>query len=87
MNIKNRLKKMESQIIKEDGEFCSCPKEMETHLIVPDLNNPKGYCERCRGVCALDTDSLCKICRKPVLTERITITPAEESPGEYRYEL
>ncbi len=24
MNIKNRLKKMESQIIKEDSEFCIC---------------------------------------------------------------
>ncbi len=24
MSIKNRLKKMESQIIKEDSEFCGC---------------------------------------------------------------
>lgn len=27
MNIKNRLKKMEIQIIKEDSEFCGCDEQ------------------------------------------------------------
>jgi hypothetical protein len=27
MNIKNRLKKMESQIIKEDSNFCGCDEQ------------------------------------------------------------
>jgi hypothetical protein len=27
MNIQNRLKKMESQIIEEDSEFCACYKQ------------------------------------------------------------
>jgi len=27
MNILNRLKKMESQIIKEDSEFCACDEQ------------------------------------------------------------
>lgn len=87
MNIKNRLKRMESQIIKEDGNFCSCDKEMEMHLIVPDVDNPKGYCETCRGVCSFDADEPCTMCGKSVLSETIVVTPRnEEAAGDYRYE-
>lgn len=32
MNIKNRLKKMESQVIKEDSEFCGCKRENNVRL-------------------------------------------------------
>ncbi len=33
MNIKSRLKKMESQLIKEDSEFCAC--ERDVSVIMP----------------------------------------------------
>ena len=32
MNIKSRLKKMESRIIKEDSEFCACERGVSIRL-------------------------------------------------------
>lgn len=32
MNIKSRLKKMESQLIKEDAEFCGCERGVSIRL-------------------------------------------------------
>ncbi len=49
MNIKNRLKKMEIQITKEDSEFCGCEKEVKFKIITcpeDDIESP-GVCEFC----------------------------------------
>ncbi len=51
MNIKNRLKKMENQITKEDSEFCGCQTET-VFKIVPfeqrEETPETTYCELCR---------------------------------------
>lgn len=82
MNIKSRLKKMEDQIIKEDSEFCCCVRPLEIHVIEPDINKEKGYCETCNGVCLFDKDIPCDVCGKLFLTELIIPTPPNEIIGE-----
>jgi hypothetical protein len=49
MNIKNRLKKMENQVIGNDSEFCDCEKEVKFKIITcpeDDIESP-GVCEFC----------------------------------------
>jgi len=60
MNIKNRLKKLQSQIIGNDSEFCGCEKEIRNVVIEPDANGepirepPDDY----------DTPDRCETCGK-----------------------
>ncbi len=53
MNIKNRLKLLQSRIIKEDSEYCACPdakrfefleRRDETDTLI---NAASGFCEKC----------------------------------------
>ena len=58
MNIKSRLKKLQTQIIGNDSDFCGCVKEIRTVVIYPGANGepirepPEDYiapefCETC----------------------------------------
>jgi hypothetical protein len=59
MNIKNRLKKIQRQVIKEDSEFCDCEKEIITVVLIPTADGgqttlsgepytePPEFCETC----------------------------------------
>ncbi len=51
MNIKNRLKKLQSQITKNDSDFCGCAKET-VFKIVPFEQREETlettYCELCK---------------------------------------
>ena len=69
MNIKNRLAKIESQIVIADSNFCNC--ENEIHLIVPSLTHENGFCRHCQGACQHREGSLCDKCGKPFLTKTI----------------
>ncbi len=41
MNIKNRLKKLQSQIIGNDSEFCGCETELQTVVLIPTADGGK----------------------------------------------
>ncbi len=59
MNIQNRLKKMENQIIGNDSEFCDCQKEPQIIILIPTADGkgkmidgkpyvePPEFCEMC----------------------------------------
>ena len=61
MNIKNRLTKLQREIIGNDSEFCNCEKEIRTVVIYPGANGepirepPEDY----------DTPERCESCGKP----------------------
>jgi hypothetical protein len=78
VNIKSRLKKIEDQVITPDSNFCQCPSENVIHLIEPRLDEPRGYCAWCRGVCTFNPDLPCEKCKKPVLSKYIKVEPKEE---------
>jgi hypothetical protein len=51
MNIRNRLKKMENQVIGNDSEFCDCEKGVR-FIITPNadgkpLTEPPEFCATC----------------------------------------
>ncbi len=60
MNIKSRLKKMEMQIIGNDSEFCSCQKEIQTILLLPD---PDGESIR-EPAEEKDAPEFCAFCKR-----------------------
>ena len=64
MNIKSRLMKLETQIVITDSNYCSCGKADEMHLIVPSIEDERGYCETCEGVCSRKKDVICPKCGK-----------------------
>ncbi len=78
MSIKNRLKRMETEIIKEDSEFCACSSEIRTEVWIPFFDGEK-YVPMLDGEPIPD---VCRDCRKPILTETITITPVAGSSNE-----
>lgn len=59
MNIKSRLKRIQSQIIGNDTEFCDCQKEFRTVVFIPtedggrttlngeEYEEPPERCETC----------------------------------------
>lgn len=65
MNIKNRLKKIENQIIKPYSEFCSCPRTTVTFLILPTIDEKPQETKQ---------PEICPDCQKPV--EMREIKPA-----------
>lgn len=67
MNIKNRLKKLQSQIIGNDSEFCGCQREWRTNVILPSLD---GEAEDARETLPPE---VCDHCRKPI--EKRVIKP------------
>lgn len=77
MNIKSRLKKVESQIVISDPRFCACDKERIIHLLEPSVT-AAHYCTWCKGICRLDKDAPCSICGKLMLFETVTVKPKNE---------
>ncbi len=72
MNVKNRLKRMEMEIIKEDSDVCACPKETRNVVILPNVDG-----EPIREPAEDDkSPEFCDQCRKPILIETIIIQPA-----------
>lgn len=56
MNIKNRLKKLENEIIKDDPLVCDCPKEFKSVVILPTAD----------GETYTEPPDLCETCGKPI---------------------
>ena len=53
MKILNRLKKLQSEIIGNDSEFCACQKEVKFKIITSPEDD-------------IETVDICQICNKPL---------------------
>jgi hypothetical protein len=62
MNIKNRLKRLHSQVIKEDSEFCVCEKEQRIIVLIP---TPDGKGKTLDGKPYIEPPKFCETCGKP----------------------
>ena len=62
MNIKNRLKRLHSQTIKKDSEFCGCEKEFRTVVLIP---TPDGGKTTLDGKPYIEPPKVCATCGKP----------------------
>ncbi len=62
MNIQNRMRKMESQIIKEDSEFCDCEKEPQIIVLIPTAD---GKVKMIDGKPNAEPPEFCQTCNKP----------------------
>jgi hypothetical protein len=79
MNIQNRLKKLQNQIIGNDSEFCDCEKEPHITVIIPTAD---GTGQTIDGKPYKEPPEFCPACHKPNLeTIRTTfvIKPPEEN--------
>ena len=67
MNIKNRLKQLESQVIKADSNFCDCETELRTIVIVPSSGGGKMTLDGKPYIEPSDEEApeLCATCGKP----------------------
>ncbi len=88
MNIKNRLNKLHSQIIGSDSEFCACPGEIRTEVLIPFFDGEK-YVPMVDGepirepLEDYDTPEFCATCGKPNAEPlHVTISPKVELTGE-----
>lgn len=78
MNIQNRLKKMENQIIGNDSDFCDCQKEPHITVIIPTADG-KGMVD---GKPYEEPPEFCETCGKPnaePLHTTFVIKPPEEN--------
>lgn len=83
MNIKNRLKKMENQIIGNDSEFCDCVTELRTFVILPTLNGKGKMLNSDEPY--VEPPEFCESCGKPnpePLHATFTINPKVELTGK-----
>ncbi len=82
MNIKNRLKKLQSQIITKDSEFCGCETEIQTVVLIPTAD---GKGKALDGETYEEPPEFCQTCGKPN-PERVyitfTIKPSVNLTGE-----
>ena len=87
MNIKNRLKKLQNQIIENDSDFCGCERETKTIVIVPTADGKGKTILGGNGEPYTETDApeICQTCGKPhaePLHITFTINPNVELTGE-----
>jgi hypothetical protein len=78
MNIQNRLKLLENQIIKEDSEFCDCEKEPHITVIIPTADG-KGMVD---GKPYIEPPEFCETCGKlnpETVHTTFVIKPPEEN--------
>ncbi len=61
MSIKNRLKKMENQIIGNDSEFCGCDKEPQIIILIPTADGSKQTLD---GKPYTEPPEFCQMCGK-----------------------
>jgi hypothetical protein len=82
MHIKNRLKKLQNQIIGNDSEFCDCEKEPHITVIIPTAD---GKGETIDGEPYKEPPEFCQTCGKPNADPfhfTFTINPNVELTGE-----
>lgn len=83
MNIKNRLKKIQSQLIKEDSKFCDCQKESQIIVLIPTAD---GQGKTIDGKSYTEPPEFCETCGKlngETLHTTFVIKPPEENPDEH----
>lgn len=79
MNIKNRLKKLQSQIIGNDSEFCDCQKEPHITVIIPTAD---GKGKTVDGKPYIEPPEFCRTCGKSnpeTVHTTFVIKPPEEN--------
>ncbi len=82
MNIKNRLKLLQSRIIKEDSNFCDCQREPQIIVLIPTAD---GKGKTIGGKPYIEPPEFCATCGKPnaePLHVTFTINPKVELTGE-----
>jgi hypothetical protein len=82
MNIKGRLQKLQSRIIKEDSEFCDCQREPHITVLIPTADGDR---KTVYGKPYEEPPEFCPACRKPnaePLHVTFTINPKVELTGE-----
>ncbi len=82
MNIKNRLKKLQTQIIGNDSEFCGCETELQTVILIPTADGGK---RTLHGETYEEPPEFCDACGKrnvEPLNATFTINPTVELTGE-----
>ncbi len=62
MNIQNRLKKMENQIIGNDSDFCDCQREPHITVLIPTAD---GKGTTVDGKPYIEPPEFCATCGKP----------------------
>jgi hypothetical protein len=62
MNIKSRLKKLQSQIIGNDSEFCGCETGIRTVVLIPTAD---GKGKALDGEIYEEPPEFCETCGKP----------------------
>lgn len=79
MNIKNRLKLLQSRIIKEDSNFCDCLKELQIIVLVPTAD---GKGKTIDGKPYIEPPEFCATCGKSnseTVHTTFVIKPPEEN--------
>jgi hypothetical protein len=82
MNIRNRLKKLQNQIIGNDSEFCGCQKEPQIIVLIPTAD---GKGKTIDGKPYVEPPEFCPTCGKPnaePLRVTFSINPKLELTGE-----
>jgi hypothetical protein len=82
MNIQNRLKKLQNQIIGNDSEFCVCDKEPQFIVLIPSAD---GKGKMIDGKPYEEPPEFCRTCGKPnpePLHTTFTISTKAELTGE-----
>ncbi len=78
MNIKNRLRKLQNQIIGNDSDFCDCEKEPHITVIIPTVD---GKGKMVDGEPYIELPEFCPACHKPN-PETVHTTFVIKPPGE-----
>ncbi len=82
MNIKNRLKRLHSQVIKEDSNFCDCETEFRTVVLIPTAD---GGTTTLDGKPYIEPPEFCATCGKrngEPMHITFNINPSVELTGE-----
>jgi hypothetical protein len=82
MNIKNRLKKLQNQIIGNDSDFCGCQKEPQFIVLIPTAD---GKGKMIDGKPYEEPPEFCQTCGKrnpEPFHATFTINPKVELTGE-----
>ncbi len=82
MSLRNRLNKLQSQIIGNDSDFCDCEKEPQIIILIPTAD---GKGKTIDGKPYIEPPEFCEKCGKPnaePFHATFTINPKVELTGE-----